>query len=440
MIDRYTPADFSILWSEKHKFKIWLEIELNACEVMELHGKVPKGVTQTIRQKKLEIKPERIEEIERDTKHDVSAFLTHVEELVGPHAKWLHLGMTSSDVLDTASAMIIKDAIELLLIRCARFLKTLERRIREHEKTPMMGRSHGISAVTFGLVLAGHYSEIVRGYSRLIRAKKEISVGKISGAVGTYAHLSPKIEEEILKKLSLIPEIVSTQIVARDRYAELFAAMALIAAGIERLATNIRLLQRSEVGEVEEAFSEKQKGSSAMPHKRNPILSENLCGLSRVVRSALTPAIENISLWHERDISHSSVERILIPDTTSTLGCMLDRARTLIENLVVYPKNMQKNLDEARELYFSESILLFLVGKGMPRQYAYTLVQKNAMKAWRKEGKFRDFLRDDVEIKTKINEKEINEIFNLEHALQHVPEIINRALSRNYDPSHFSAG
>ena len=434
MTNRYIPADFATLWSDETRFNTWLEIELTACEVMESSGKIPIGTAQSIRKKKIKIDPKRIEEIEQETKHDVIAFLTHVEELVGADAKWLHLGMTSSDVLDTASAMLIDDASELLLIRCARFLKTLERRIKEHAKTPMMGRSHGISAepVTFGLVLAGHYSEMVRGYIRLKRAKMEIEVGKISGAVGTYAHLSPEMEAEILKRLHLKPETVSTQIVARDRYAEYFAALSLMAAGIERLATNIRHLQRSEVGEVEEAFSDKQKGSSAMPHKRNPILSESLCGLARVIRASMTPAIENISLWHERDISHSSVERIMIPNSTSILGFMIDRARVLIENLVVYPENMQRNLDNANELYFSESILLALVEKGMPRQYAYTLVQKNAMKAWRKEGKFRDFLQEDVEIKTKLNKKEITELFSLEHALQHVPFIIARALAQNY--------
>jgi adenylosuccinate lyase len=293
--------------------------------------------------------------------------------------------MTSSDVLDTSLAMLLRDATDAIADRLDALLDALARKARKYEKTPMIGRSHGIFAepVTFGIVLAGHYAELRRDRERLARARETIAVGKIAGAVGTYAHLSPAIEEKALAALGLRPETVSTQIVARDRHAELFGTFAILAAGIERLATNVRHWQRSEVGEAEEAFTAGQKGSSAMPHKRNPILSENLCGLARVVRAASIPALENVALWHERDISHSSVERMIAPDATATLAFMIERARALVDGLVVYPKKMKKNLEAAAELFFSEAVLLALVEQGLPRQDAYVLVQRNAMAAWR---------------------------------------------------------
>jgi adenylosuccinate lyase len=431
MIPRYTPSDLAALWSSERRYQVWLEVELAACDAMEEAGVVPKGTANRIRAKGLVLDAARIEEIERTTKHDVIAFLTHVEELVGDDARWLHRGMTSSDVLDTSFAILLRDATDGLVKRTTALLEALAARAREHAKTPMIGRSHGIFAepVTFGLALAGHHAELARGRERLVRARETIAVGKIAGAVGTYAHLSPSIEQRALSALGLRAETVSTQVVARDRHAELFCAMALVAAGIERFATNVRHWQRSEVGEAEEAFTLGQKGSSAMPHKRNPILSENLCGLARVVRAACIPALENVALWHERDISHSSAERMIAPDTTATLAFMLDRARSLVEGLVVYPDRLKENLGRAAELYFSEAVLLALVESGMARQEAYVLVQRNAMRAWRGDGAFRDNLSADADVSSRLSKETIAHLFDLDHALQHVPGIVDRALS-----------
>jgi adenylosuccinate lyase len=400
---------------------------------MEEAGLVPRGTAAAIRAKNIKLDADRIEEIERTTKHDVIAFLTHVEELAGLEARWLHRGMTSSDVLDSSLAILLREAAELLLIRCDKLLAALARRAREHAKTPMIGRSHGIFAepVTFGLALAGHHAEMGRAKARIVAARTEISVGKIAGAVGTYAHLSPEIEVRALGSLGLRPETVSTQVVARDRHAAFFAALALAAAGIERLATNVRHWQRSEVGEAEEAFTVGQKGSSAMPHKRNPILSENLCGLARVVRASVIPALEDVALWHERDISHSSVERMIAPDSTATLAFMLERAASLADGLVVYPEALQRNLGRAGELYFSEAVLLALVESGMPRQEAYVLVQRNAMRAWKGEGTFRANLAGDGEVKSRLTDAKLEELFDLDHALAHVPGIVERALTAN---------
>jgi adenylosuccinate lyase len=397
---------------------------------MEEAGLVPKGTAAALRGKNLVLYPARIEEIERTTKHDVIAFLTHVEELAGIEARWLHRGMTSSDVLDSSLAILLRDAADKLLARCDALLGALARRAREHARTPMIGRSHGISAepITFGLALAGHHAELARGRTRLESARREIAVGKIAGAVGTYAHLSPDIEKRALARLGLEPETVATQVVARDRHAAYFAALALVAAGVERLATNVRHWQRSEVAEVEEAFTAGQKGSSAMPHKRNPILSENLCGLARVVRASVVPALEDVALWHERDISHSSVERMIAPDATATLAFMLERAASLVDGLVVYAANMKRNLDRSAELYFSEAVLLALVEAGMPRQEAYVLVQRNAMKAWSGDGRFRDLLAADTDVSAKLDGARLDELFDLDHALAHVPAILERAL------------
>jgi adenylosuccinate lyase len=431
MIPRYTPKDFAALWSADRRFAIWLDVELAACEAMEEAGLVPVGVAARIRDKKLVLDAARIEEIEKTTKHDVIAFLTHVEEKAGIDARWLHRGMTSSDVLDSSLAIQLRDAADMLLARCDKVLVALAKRAREHEKTPMIGRSHGIFAepVTFGLALAGHYAELKRARVRIQAAREEIAVGKIAGAVGTYAHVSPAIEARALAALGLSPETVSTQVVARDRHAAFFAALGVCAAAIERFATNVRGWQRSDVGEAEEAFTVGQKGSSAMPHKRNPILSENLCGLARIVRAAVTPAMENVALWHERDISHSSVERMIGPDATATLGFMLDRMAGLVEGLVVYPANLKKNLDRAAELYFSEAVLLALVEAGMPRQEAYVLVQRNAMRAWSGDGRFKDNLAADADVMSKISATKLEELFDLDHALAHVPTIVARALS-----------
>src|SRR6478609_6186044 len=423
MIPRYTPKAFAELWSDKTRYGIWLDVELAACQAMETEGLVPKGTAATIRGKHIALDPNKIDEIEHTSRHDVIAFLTHVEQLAGEPARWLHRGMTSSDVLDTSFAIQLARAADLLLERTDALIAALATRAKEHARTPQIGRSHGISAepVSFGIVLAGHLAE-------LARARQEVAVGKIAGAVGTYAHLSPELEERALSSLGLGAETVSTQVVARDRHASFFAALALLAAGIERFATNVRHWQRSEVGEAEERFSAGQKGSSAMPHKRNPVLSENLCGLARVVRAAVTPALENVALWHERDISHSSVERMLAPDATTTLGFMLERCTGLVEGLVVYPENMKRNLERSGSLFFSEAILLALIGKGLGRQEAYVLVQRNAMKAFQGEGQFRALLGADSDVSARLSAAELDECFDLEHSLRFAEQIVDRAI------------
>jgi adenylosuccinate lyase len=431
MIPRYTPTDFAALWSTEKRYQTWLEVELAACEAMEAAGSVPKGTAAQIRPLASKLVPERIDEIERTTRHDVIAFLTHVEELAGAPARFLHRGMTSSDVLDSSLAILLREATDKLIERLEKLLTAFRGRIEEHRKTPMIGRSHGIHAepITFGLALAGHYAELARGKRELVNARATIAVGKIAGAVGTYAHLTPAIEKDALTRLGLGGETVATQIVSRDRHAVLTSAMATVATSIERFATNVRHWQRTELTEAEEAFAKGQKGSSAMPHKRNPVLSENLCGLARVVRAAVTPAFENMALWHERDISHSSVERMLLPDATATLAFMLDRTKGLVEGLVVYPDNLKKNLEMSGGLWASEGILLALVDKGMGRQDGYVLVQRNAMRAFHKEGSFVDLLLADADLRKHLSETEIRNQFDLEHALAHVDTIIDRALA-----------
>ena len=390
----------------------------------------PRGTAASIRTMGIDPDPAAIEAIESKTKHDVIAFLTHIEQVAGEPARWLHRGMTSSDVLDTSFAMLLSQAAERLLERSDALIGALARRAEEHIHTAIIGRSHGIHAepTTFGVVLAGHLAEVKRARARLAVAKQEVACGKIAGAVGTYAHLSPDIERDALAQLGLVPETVPTQVVARDRHATFFSALALMAAAIERLGTNIRHWQRTEVGEAEERFTQGQKGSSAMPHKRNPILSENLCGLARVVRAAVTPALENISLWHERDISHSSVERMLAPDATSTLAFMLDRAKGLVEGLVVYADRMQQNLERSGGLFFSEAVMLELVGKGLPRQEAYEMVQRNAMRAFDGEGNFEQLLLADTEIGSHLTASEIARCFDSKHALRYAETIVRRAI------------
>ena len=431
MIPRYTPADFAALWSSKTRYQSWLDVELAACDAMEEAGLVPVGTANVIRGKQLVLDPDRIDTIERTVKHDVIAFLTHVEELAGDEARWLHRGMTSSDVVDTSLALLLVRASDLLITRISQLIEALALRANEHRATPMIGRSHGIHAepVTFGLVLAGHLAEMKRGRARLRAARAEIAIGKIAGAVGTYAHLSPEIEAKALGALGLGAETVSTQVVARDRHAAFFTALAVVAAGIERFATNVRHFQRTELGEAEERFTKGQKGSSAMPHKRNPIVSENLCGLARIVRAAALPALEDVALWHERDISHSSVERIIAPDATTALGYMLERSASMVEGLVVYPEALRRNLDLTHELFFSEAILLALVHKGSPRQKAYEAVQRCAMKTLAGEGRFRDLLAEDAEIAALLGASEITLAFDLDHALAHTGTIIDRAIA-----------
>jgi len=431
MIPRYSRARFRELFSDSHKYTTWFDVEVAACRAMENAGLVPRGSADAVAPFRDKLVPERIDEIERETRHDVIAFLTHVEELAGEPARWLHRGMTSSDVLDTATALTLVQASDLLLEGLDALLAAFEPRMEEHRRTPAIGRSHGIHAepVSFGMILAGHYAELTRGRSRLAAARTEIAVGKIAGAVGSYAHLTPAIEAEALGSLGLRGETVATQIVARDRHAAWLASLALVAAGIERFATNVRHWQRTEVGEAEERFSKGQKGSSAMPHKRNPVLTENLCGLARVVRAAVTPGLENVALWHERDISHSSVERMLLPDASATLDFMLQRTRGVIEGLVVYPERLRANLDRTGSLWASEGVLLALVGHGLGRQAAYVLVQRSAMKSFHGEGDFRTLLAADPEVGDVLDAGELDGCFDLDHALAHADTIIDRALA-----------
>jgi adenylosuccinate lyase len=430
MIPRYTPAEFQALWSPKRKYEAWFDVEVAACRAMEDAGLVPVGTADRVTAFRDRLDPEAIDEIEKVTRHDVIAFLTHVEGLAGEPARWLHRGMTSSDVLDTSLALLLVEATDILLARLDAVLDALRVRIEEHRHTPAIGRSHGIHAepVTFGLILAGHYAELARNRKRLVEAREEIAVGKIAGAVGTYAHLTPAIEAEALASLGLRPEPASTQVVARDRHAAYLCVLGVMAAAIERFATNVRHWQRTEVGEAEEHFRKGQKGSSAMPHKRNPVLTENLCGLGRVVRAAVVPGLENVALWHERDISHSSVERMMIPDATATLAFMLERVRGVIADLVVYPERLLNNLQQTSGLWASEGVLLALVGHGLGRQDAYVLVQRNAMKAFEGQGEFRALLQQDAEVRKHLSEEELDREFDLNHALAHVDTIIDRVL------------
>ena len=400
MIPRYTPPPFADLWSAQSKYDTWLAVELAACDAMEAADIVPKGTADRIRAAEPKLDPAAIDEIEKTVKHDVIAFLTHVEQLVGADARWLHFGMTSSDVLDTSFAVQLVKAHDLLAEGLDALIESMAARAKEQRDTPMIGRSHGIHAepTTVGMALASHLAELKRGRRRLAFVREDIAVGKIAGAVGTYAHLSTEIERDALGRLGLEAETVSTQVVSRDRHAAFFCAMGLVASAIERFATNVRHWQRTEVGEAEEAFTKGQKGSSAMPHKRNPILSENLCGLARIVRGAVTPAMENVALWHERDISHSSVERMIAPDATTTLGFMLQRCKRLVDGLVVYPERLEHNLGLTGGRCFSEGVLLGLVRSGKPRQEAYVVVQRAAMAAFEGKGTFQELLSQDAEV------------------------------------------
>jgi adenylosuccinate lyase len=417
----------SRIWEPENKFKIWLEIELLAAEGWERLGRIPKGTVGAIR-KKAKFDIARIDEIEKTVKHDVIAFLTNIAESVGPEARFLHLGLTSSDVLDTCFSVQLKQASEIIIQDLKALLKVLEKRAREHKKTPMIGRTHGIHAepITFGLKVASWYAEVARHLTRMELAKEEVSVGKISGAVGTFAHLEPEVEAHVCEKLGLRPDPVSTQVISRDRYAVFFARLALLASSVERIATEIRHLQRTEVLEAEEYFSKGQKGSSAMPHKRNPILSENLCGIARLIRSTALPALENIPLWHERDISHSSVERIIGPEATILTDFMLDRLTGLVDKLVIYPANMKKNLEKMGKLVFSEKVMLKLIESGLVREEAYEMVQKQAMKSWEEGVDFEVAVRKDPAISKRISKKDFDEIFDPKESLRHVDTIFKR--------------
>jgi len=427
MIPRYSRPEMTKIWEPENKFRIWFEIEAHACDALAEFGVIPKEAAAAIWERgKFEI--DRIDEIERETKHDVIAFLTNVAEHVGPEARFLHQGMTSSDVLDTCFAVQLAQAADILLADLDRVLEVLKRRAIEHKDTVCIGRSHGIHAepTTFGIKLAGHYAEFDRNRKRLADARKEIATCAISGAVGTFANIDPRVEEYVAEKLGLTPEPVSTQVIPRDRHAAFFAVLGIIASSIERLSVEIRHLQRTEVREAEEFFSEGQKGSSAMPHKRNPILTENLTGLARIVRSAVVPAMENVALWHERDISHSSVERMIGPDATVTLDFALMRMAGMMDKLLVYPDTMMANLDQLKGLVHSQRVLLGLTQRGMSREDAYQAVQRNAMDVWKGDVSFLNLLISDSEIGEYLSNDDLEELFDLGYHTKHVDTIFKR--------------
>ena len=430
MIPRYSRPEMTAIWSPETKFRIWFEIEAHAADAMAELGTIPKDAAKKIWEKGTPAKFDvaRIDAIEAEIKHDVIAFLTHLSEIVGPEARFVHSGMTSSDVLDTCLNVQLVRATDILIADVDALLGALRRRAFEYKLTPMVGRSHGIHAepITFGLKLAYAYAEFARARDRLAAACKEVATCAISGAVGTFAQVDPRVEAHVAKAMGLSVEPVSTQIIPRDRHAMYFATLGVVASSIERLATEIRHLQRTEVLEAEEYFSEKQKGSSAMPHKRNPVLSENVTGLARMVRAYALPAMENVALWHERDISHSSVERMIGPDATITLDFALARLASIVDKLIVYPAAMQKNLDRLGGLIHSQRVLIALTQKGVAREDAYRLVQRNAMKVWAGEGDFLSFLKADKDVRAKLTDKELEANFNLDHHFRHVDTIFKR--------------
>jgi adenylosuccinate lyase len=430
MIPRYSRPQMVAIWEPQTRFRIWFEIEAHAADAMADLGVIPKESAKAIWEKagNVTFDVARIDEIERVTKHDVIAFLTHLAEFIGEDSRFVHQGMTSSDVLDTTLAVQLARASDILIADVDALLAALKKRAYEHRMTPTIGRSHGIHAepVTFGLKLAQAYAEFARCRARLVAARAEIATCAISGAVGTFANIDPRVEAHVARKMGLAVEPVSTQVIPRDRHAMFFATLGVVASCIERLAIEIRHLQRSEVYEAEEFFSEGQKGSSAMPHKRNPVLTENLTGLARLVRGMALPAMENVALWHERDISHSSVERMIGPDATITLDFALARLTGVIDKLVVYPQNMQANLDKLGGLVHSQRVLLALTQKGVSREDAYRLVQRNAMPVWRGEGDFRTLLKADPDVKAALSDAEIDEKFDLAYHLKHVDTIFAR--------------
>ncbi|MBB42814.1 MAG: adenylosuccinate lyase [Rhodospirillaceae bacterium] len=430
MIPRYSRPQMTAIWEPENKFRIWFEIEAHASDAQAKLGVIPATAATAIRERgKWQI--ERIDEIERETKHDVIAFLTNLAEHIGEDARFIHQGMTSSDVLDTCLSIQLSQASDLLIADIDALLDKLKIQAYEHKKTVCVGRSHGIHAepTTFGLKLAGHYAEFKRNRDRLILARNEIATCAISGAVGTFANIDPRVEEYVAGKLGLVVEPISTQVIPRDRHAVFFSTLGVIASSLERLAVEIRHLQRTEVREVEEFFSSGQKGSSAMPHKRNPILSENITGLARIVRSASVPAMENVTLWHERDISHSSVERMIAPDTTVTLDFALARMTGVIEKLLVYPEIMEENLESLGGLVFSQRVLLGLVQAGMSREEAYLCVQRNAMKVWKTGADFLIELESDTDVTSHLKKDQLAELFDLKYHLKEVDKIFNRVFS-----------
>lgn len=431
MIERYTLPEMGAVWSLENKFQKWLDVEIAVCEVHADDGTIPAEALAEIKTKAA-FTVERINEIEKTTDHDVIAFTTALAENIGPAARFVHYGLTSSDVVDTANALLLKESSDILLVKIDALMAVLKRRALEFKNTPQIGRTHGIHAepTSFGLTWALWYSEMKRNKERLRKARKLISVGKISGAVGAFAHLDPNIEEKVCWKLGLAWADVSTQVIQRDRYAEYLSTLAIIASSLEKIALQVRHWQRTEVREAQEAFKIGQKGSSAMPHKRNPILSERICGMARTVRANAIVGFENVALWHERDISHSSAERIVLPDSSATLDYMLAKATSLLDTLVVYPENMLKNLQLTRGLVFSGQLLLALTQKGVAREDAYAWTQAAAMKVWDEGGEFQELISKDADISSHLSQEEIARVFDLRHYLRNVEKVFERVFSR----------
>lgn len=427
MIERYTRPEMGRVWTDENRYQKWLDVEIAACEAMAHEGMIPKEALAQIKSR-AGFSVDRILEIEAETRHDVIAFLTNVEEHVGPASRYIHLGLTSSDILDTSLALLLKEAMDLIMAGVKGFLNTLKAKAMEHKNTPMIGRSHGIHAepITFGFKLTVWYSEMARNLTRLSQAREMISYGKLSGAVGTFANIPPQVEALTCQKLGLKPAPVSTQIIQRDRHAQYFTTLAILAGTLEKIAVEIRHLQRTEVLEAEEPFAKGQKGSSAMPHKKNPIGSENISGLARLIRSNSLAAMENMPLWHERDISHSSVERVIAPDSTILMDFILHRLNGILSGLVVHPDQMMKNLQQTKGLIFSQQVLIKLAEKGLERQKAYVMVQRNALKVWDTGKEFKTLLMEDDEVSRYLDRKEIEAIFDLEYHLKHVDDVFQR--------------
>ena len=430
MIERYTLPEMGAIWSLQNKFQKWLDVEIAVCEVHAEDGVIPPDALEKIKSKAA-FSVERINEIEKTTDHDVIAFTTNLAENIGEAARFVHFGLTSSDVVDTANALLLKESCDILLAKMDAFLPVLKRRAFEFKETPQIGRTHGIHAepTSFGLVWAVWYSEMQRNRERLIRAKEAVSVGKVSGAVGAFAHLSPDVEERVCAKLGLKAANVSTQVIQRDRYAEYLCTLAIIASTLEKMALQVRHWQRTEVREAQEKFKTGQKGSSAMPHKRNPILSERICGMARTVRANSIVGLENVALWHERDISHSSAERIVLPDSSATLDYILAKTTSLLDALIIYPENMLKNLSLTRGLVFSGQLLLALTQKGVSREDAYSWTQRNAMQVWDEGGEYQDFIKKDADISSRLSAEEIARVFDVNHYLRNVEKVFDRVFS-----------
>jgi adenylosuccinate lyase len=427
LTDRYVHPEMGRIWSEESKFDAWREVEVVAAEVMADEGIVPADAAREIRAK-ASYTLSRIDEIEREVKHDVLAFTQTLAESVGEAGRWIHFGLTSYDIVDTALGMRLRDAMDLILKDVAALSAVLKSRAFDHRKTVMVGRTHGVHAepMTFGMKLALWYAEMERNRARLERAREVVAVGKLSGAVGTFAHLPPRIEEKVCERLGLAPAPIATQVLQRDRHAEALSALAIVASTLDKIAVEIRSLQRTEIREVEEFFSEKQKGSSAMPHKRNPVISENISGLARVIRGNLQAGLENIALWNERDISHSSAERMILPQSFLLTDHILRRATTVLDNLIVYPEKMRENLESMKGLVFSGQVLLQLAKKGLAREEAYRLVQRNAMAVWQRKGTLRELLGNDPEVRNWLDEAELDRAFDLERQMEHVDTIYRR--------------